>query len=391
MKQQPIIFTCNSAFGVANFRGGVIRALASRGHKVVVVAPPDEVQQARLQALGAEFEPWAVSGQGAGALGEWRALRALLAIYRRQRPALCFHFTIKAVIYGAMACRRLGLPCISVITGLGYVFLNRSWISSVARLLYRRTLAWSREIWFLNEDDRQTFERSALVGDVPVHMLPGEGIDLQHFQGPPLAASAAESGGRCFLMVARLLVDKGVNEFVEAARLVRAQRPSTRFQLLGPAGADNPSAIPLERVRAWQEEGIIEYLGVAADVRPALMAADCVVLPSYREGIPRSLLEAAALQRPLITTDVPGCRELVLNGVTGLLCRVQDAGDLARQMLHIDSLPAAELSAMGQRGRALMAERYDERIVIGLYLEALARHLGARTARSAHGPRADTP
>ncbi len=391
MNKPPIVFTCNSAFGVANFRGGVIRALVRAGHRVVVVAPPDAEQQARLLALGAQFEPWEVSGQGAGIIGEWQALRSLMAIYRKLRPALCFHFTIKAVIYGAMACRKLGLPCISVITGLGYVFLNNSWISSVARLLYRRTLAWSREIWFLNEDDRLTFERSALIGNVPVYMLPGEGIDLEHFQGPPLATGTQHGSGRCFLMVARLLVDKGVNEFVEAARRVRAERPAARFQLLGPAGADNPSAIPIERVQAWHREGVIDYLGVASDVRPALTAADCVVLPSYREGLPRSLLEAAALQRPVITTDVPGCRELVLDGISGLLCQPQDAEDLAQQMLRIDGLPATELSAMGTRGRTLMAERYDERIVIALYLEALDRHLEIPTPRAETSPPTDRP
>lgn len=375
MSAPPIVFTCNSAFGVANFRGGVIRALVQSGHRVVVVAPPDAGQQARLQALGATFEPWPVSGRGASVASEWAAVRTLTAIYRRLRPSLCFHFTVKAVIYGAMACRRLHLPCISVVTGLGYVFLNASWVSVTARLLYRRTLAWSREIWFLNDDDRQTFQRLALVGDVPIHMLPGEGIDLEHFQGPALTTVGTESS-RCFLMVARLLVDKGVHEFVAAARQVSVARPGTRFQLLGPADTENPSAITMQQVQAWQYEGVIEYLGVAADTRPALAAADCVVLPSYREGLPRSLLEAAAMQRPLITTNVPGCREVVLDGASGLLCTVQNAGELAEKMLVMNDLPAATLAAMGVRGRAWVAERYDERIVIALYHNALERHLG---------------
>jgi glycosyltransferase involved in cell wall biosynthesis len=379
MSAPPIVFTCNSAFGVANFRGGVIRALVQRGHRIVVVAPSDAVQEARLRALGAEFEPWAVSGRGASIASEWASVRSLTAVYRRLQPALCFHFTIKAVIYGAIACRRLRVPGISVITGLGYVFLNASWVSRVARLLYRRTLAWSHEIWFLNDDDRDTFQRLDLIGILPTRMLPGEGIDLLHFSAPRLAADGVVAG-RTFLMVARLLRDKGVVEFVEAARQVRVARPGTRFVLLGPAGADNPSAISVEQVRTWQDEGVIEYLGVADDVRSAVAQADCVVLPSYREGMPRTLLEAAAMQRPLIATDVPGCRQPVIDGESGLLCKPRDAADLATKMIFIADLPPQALANMGVRGRGLMEERFDERIVIGYYLDALARCIGHRAA-----------
>jgi len=374
MTTAPIVFTCNSAFGVANFRGGVIRALVHKGYRVAVVAPADATQEARLRALGAEFVAWAVSGRGASLVNECDSVRELIAIYQRLRPALCFHFTIKAVIYGAIACRWLHLPGISVITGLGYVFLNSSWVSWAARILYRQTLAWSHEIWFLNDDDRETFVRLELVGSLPVRMLPGEGINLQHFCAPRQAPGEG-SAGRTFLMVARLLRDKGVLEFVEAARRVRAARPGTRFLLLGPAGADNPSAISVEQVRAWQDEGVIEYLGVAEDVRPTLAKADCVVLPSYREGIPRSLLEAAAMQRPLIATDVPGCRQPVIEGESGLLCRPRDAGDLAQKMIAITDLSPQALRDMGACGRALMEQRFDEKIVIGHYTDALARIL----------------
>jgi glycosyltransferase involved in cell wall biosynthesis len=364
-----VAFCCNTAFAIANFRGGVIRALVRQGHRVVVVAPEDSYV-ATLRDLGAEFVPWKVTGRGCDPLAEGRALRDLVRIYRALRPDLAFHFTIKSVIYGAVAGRLSNVPVISVITGLGYVFLNENGVSAITRTLYRLTLGWSREVWFLNDDDRETFQRIGLLRGAPVRVLPGEGIDVRHFAPAPLPC--AEAGGKTFLMVGRLLRDKGVMEFVEAARLVRRDLPGTRFQLLGAADADNPSAISGRQVDAWVAEGWVEYLGVALDVRPVIAGADCVVLPSYREGVPRTLLEAASMGRPLVATDVPGCRDVVLPGESGLLCRARDAQDLAKQMRTIASMGPSALEAFGRRGRQLVTERFDEEVVREIYFEAIS-------------------
>lgn len=365
-----VALSCNSAFGVANFRTGIIRAILAEGHRVVVVARSDEYTPA-IRALGAEFFDWQVSGRSTGPGAELRSIAALIAIYREVRPDLAFHFTIKAVIYGAIAGKLLGIPFISLITGLGYVFLNDTWASRVSRALYRRTLRWSREVWFLNDEDRLTFERLNLLRPAQARMLPGEGIDMEYFAAAMRERDPAEPPA--FLMIARLLRDKGVYEYIDAARIVHASGRPARFLLLGAADADNPSAIGRAQVDEWHREGVIEYLGTTPDVRPSIRSADCVVLPSYREGAPRVLLEAASMERPVVTTDVPGCRDMVVDAQTGFLCKARNAADLARQMMCIMDLDPERLRTMGRKARELVAERYDERIVIEHYRHALER------------------
>lgn len=375
MKPLTIALCCNSSFGVANFRAGVIRALRAQGHRVVVIAPEDEYSHHFAQ-LGAEYVPWQLSGRGTGLLHELRAVRQLAAIYQDVRPDIAFHYTIKAVLYGALASKHAGSATISIITGLGYVFLNHSLASRIAKMLYRLTLRWSDEIWFLNADDREQFDREGLLHGGTVRLLPGEGVDMVHFD----AAPDLPPGPPVFLLVARLLRDKGVHEFVEAAALVKRQCPSARFQLLGAADADNPNAVGHAQVQQWLAEGTVEYLGTATDVRPAILKAHCIVLPSYREGVPRSLLEAAAMRRPVVATDVPGCRDVVQDGVTGLLCEARNAPDLAAKMLRIAQSDRSQLLAMGDAGRAMVARQFDERIIIGAYLATLGRFASARVA-----------
>jgi glycosyltransferase involved in cell wall biosynthesis len=370
MTRLTIVFCCNTAFGILNFRAGVIRALLARGHRVVVVAPPDPYAE-RLSALGVEYIEWALSGSSMRLAAELRAVRALIRIYREVRPDIAFHFTIKAVIYGAIAARCARVPFISVVTGLGYVFLNETWASKLSRALYRLTLGHSREVWFLNKDDRATFEAHGLVACSEGRLLPGEGVDMTHFAPVPVEPAAASS---CtFLMIGRLLRDKGVCEYVEAARSVLAARPHVRFVLVGPADSANPTAIGIEQVRRWESEGLVRYLGAVDDVRPAIAASTCVVLPSYREGTPRCLLEAASMERPVVATDVPGCRDVVIDGKTGLLCAPRDAKDLAAKLLAITAMSDAELRSMGERARRFVREAFDERLVIDEYLDALVR------------------
>ncbi|NTW32419.1 MAG: glycosyltransferase family 4 protein [Bacteroidetes bacterium] len=372
ISKKTLVFTCNTAFGIANFRSGVLCALKEKGHRVIVVAPPDSINEIRLKSIGVEFVPWFVSGKGVFIFSEIASILSLIKIYIKIHPSICFHFTIKAVIYGAIASKCTGHKFVSVITGLGYVFLNNSWISKVAQLLYRITLKFSSEIWFLNKDDQQVFYKLKLTSDIPSIILPGEGINLQLFS-PENTISNNQNINYTFLLIARLLRDKGIYEFVEAARIVLRNNPNTRFQLLGEVGSDNPSSIGIDQVKNWCDEGIVEYLGVTNDVREAIGKADCIVLPSYREGIPRCLMEAAAMQKPLITTDVPGCKDVVINGKTGWLCKSKDENDLAKKMIMIINTPKDRLLNMGILGRELMKKCFDEKIVIDLYIKAVNR------------------
>lgn len=367
-----IVFSGNTAWGMWNFRGRVLAHFVERGFRVSVLAPYDEVWSARLRELGCEVYDLPVAAKGTNPLTDLGLYARFVRLFRQLRPDASITYTIKPNIYGSMAAQRLGIPYLPVTTGLGYVFLKRGLVSAVAKGLYRLAFRRARRVWFLNSDDVSTFRRSGLVAADRVEQLPGEGVDLAHFA----LTDVPEGPGVTFLLVGRMLTDKGVREFVEAAGYVRQHHPEARFQLLGAVWRDNPAAISAEQLEAWQRTGAVECLGATSDVRPYVAAADCVVLPSYREGVPCTLMEAAAMGRPLVATDVPGCREVVQDGVNGYLCRTKDARSLAEAMTRMLELPAEERRAMGLRGRRLMEERFDVRLIVQRYDEAVARLVG---------------
>ncbi|HVE10934.1 MAG TPA: glycosyltransferase family 4 protein [Paraburkholderia sp.] len=366
-----VSLVCNTSFAIYTYRQGLIRELVARGVAVTVIAPRDRTTEL-LIAMGCQWIELAVASKGTNPRDDLRTLWQLYRLYRRIRPHVVFHYTIKPNIYGSIAARLAGVDSVAVTTGLGYVFIQQSRAAQVAKKLYRFAFRFPREVWFLNRDDQAAFiEQNLLVHRERARLLHGEGVDLEQFTPVPLPHQLAAPGGYTFILIGRLLWDKGVGEYVEAARRLRARYPHARFQLLGPAGVDNPSAITLAEIDAWQREGVIDYLGEAHDVRPAIAAADCVVLPSYREGVPRTLMEAAAMGRPCVATDVPGCREVVEHGVNGLLCEVRNVESLAAQLARMLDLSDAERQRMGQRGRQKVAAEFDERAVVERYKDLL--------------------
>jgi glycosyltransferase involved in cell wall biosynthesis len=364
-----IAMVCNSSWALSNFRGSIIRALVKKGKRVVALVP-EGVGTSKLEALGAEVHRVPISAKGINPISDlWLLVRLVLA-YRAIKPNLIFHYTIKPNIYGSLAARSLGIKSIAVVTGLGFVFLNRRFSSFVAKMLYRASLSNASEVWFLNREDGETFVKLGLAKSEACRWLPGEGVDTNHFQP---TNSERVAGPFRFLLAARLLWDKGVAEYVSAATQLKARYPEVRFLMLGEEDARNPSAIGAIQMRTWQEQGSVEYLGVANDVRSSLEYADCVVLPSYREGLSRILLEASAMGRPAIASDVPGCREIVRDGSTGYLCKVRDAVDLAAKMECMIRSSQLERARMGAEGRRWVVEQFDDRIVIARYLEAVAQ------------------
>jgi len=367
---QPKLIICiNTAWNLFNFRAGLIRALVAQGYEVVAVAPFDEYAK-RLAALGCRFVALPMDNQGTNpwrdAVLLWRFWRLL----RRERPAAFLGYTIKPNIYGSMAAHALGIPVINNIAGLGAVFIRDGWLVRVVRGLYRAALKRSSKVFFQNEDDRRLFVDGGVVNPVLTGLLPGSGVDLTRYSPLGVGVCSSQRVFR-FLLIARMLRDKGVVEYVEAARLIRQDRVDVEFCLLGFLDVQNPAAISRAEMDAWVAAGDVRYLGVSDDVRIEIAAADCIVLPSYREGTPRSLLEAAAMGKPIITTDAVGCREAVDDGVNGFLCKVGDAEDLARHMKKMLDLVPAQRAIMGGAGRRKMEQQFDERIVIERYLEAL--------------------
>lgn len=367
-ERKTVVFCCNSLLALLNFRGRAIEALAREGHRVILVAHPDAPVE-RAAALGAEFVTWRLAARGVHPGREALAFLALRRIYRALLPDIAFHFTIKPVIYGALVARLAGVRCISVVTGTGYLFLTRPWRKRMAVLLYRLTIRRSREVWFLNADDRALFAAARITSGLAVRTLPGEGVELERFARAPLPDSA---GRFVFLMIARLVQDKGVVEFAAAARQVQAIDPGATFRLLGPYYTGNAMSIPPAVVEAWSKAGWVDYLGATDDVRPAIAASHCVVLPSYGEGMPRVLMEAAAMGRPAIASDVTGCRDVVVEGSTGMLCEARNPDALAAACLRMLSLPREDIEAMSDRAHRLAAERFDDRLVIAIYRSVVA-------------------
>ncbi len=359
----------NTAWSIYNYRHGVLQALRQAGVGVTVIAPRDRTF-APLAALGVRCIELPVASKGTNPLEDLRTLFTLYRLYRRLAPDLVFHYTIKPNIYGSIAAALAGVRSIAVTTGLGYVFIQHSAAARIAKRLYRFAFRFPREVWFLNRDDLDAFHgEDLLVHPERAQLLRGEGIDLSTYA--PATAATEDKASVDFILIGRLLRDKGVGEYVEAAAALRARYPQARFKLLGPVGVANPSAISQAEVDAWQAQGHIEYLGEAHDVRPFIAAADCVVLPSYREGVPRTLLEASSMARPIVATDVPGCRDVVDDGETGLLCRARDAGDLAAKMAAILEMDAPARRQMGEQGRRKMIAEFDEVHVIERYFETL--------------------
>lgn len=363
-----VLITVNAAWNIWNFRRSLVATLIAAGHRVTVLAPPDGTV-AELERAGCRFLPLEMDVRGLNPLSDLALMRRFRAIFRRERPDVVLGFTIKNNIFGAMAARAAGVPFIPNVTGLGTAFLSGGLLQRVAETLYRRAFGRVPVVFFQNDEDRDLFVGRGLVRAGQAQVLPGSGIDLDRFRFEPMPQNGI--GSPVFLMVARLLRDKGVLEFVEAARRIRAERPMVRFQLLGPAGAENRSAIPVDDVQAWVAEGCVEYLGTKEDVRPYLRAADCVVLPSYREGAPRTLIEASALGRPVIATDVPGCRDVVEEGVTGFLCTVRSAESLTDAMRRYLDLSDAARAGMGAAARRKMERDYDEAHVLRAYMAAI--------------------
>lgn len=375
MRPRTIVIAANAAWNLVNFRAGLITALRADGWDVVAAAPADPVAEAALGRLGARFAPVPIDSKGVSPRRDLATGLAFARMFKRERPACFLGYTVKPNVYGSVAARIRGVPTINNISGLGTAFIARTWLTPVVERLYRIGLAAAGRVFFQNAEDRDMFVARRLVRAARTQVLPGSGIDLAAFAPRP-APDPEEPDALTFLLIARMVRDKGVVEYAEAARRLKALHPRWRFRMVGFLDVENRTAIDRATVEGWVAAGDVLFDGPASDVRPHIAAADCVVLPSYREGTSRVLLEAAAMARPLVATDVPGCREVVEDGVNGFLCAPRDAGSLAGAMERIGAAGAAGRARMGAAGRAKVERDYDERIVIDAYreaIEALAR------------------
>lgn len=362
-KKIHIVFSGNTAWGMYTFRGKMLNHFA-RKVKVTVIAPHDDVYSKKLKELGCHVVDIDIQAKGKNPLVDFLLTLKYLKLFRRLKPDLSITYTIKPNIYASIAARVLGIPFFPVTTGLGYVFLHKNLTSMVAKGLYKLAFHKAKQVWFLNTDDMEMFKKSGLVAEDRIRLLHGEGIDTKSFS---LTSLSEGSGAFKFLLFGRMLADKGLYEYVDAARIVKKKCPSVEFLLLGPLWKENPTAISEKQLSRWSSEGLVNYLGATDDVREFVRQADCVVLPSYREGIPFSLMEGASMGRPLIATDIPGCRDVVIDGKTGYLCEVKDAKSLANAMGKMLALTPNQRKEMGLAGREYMVREFDIKQIIRQY------------------------
>ncbi|MFO0827465.1 MAG: glycosyltransferase family 4 protein [Phycisphaerales bacterium] len=362
---------------VIKFRGPLIAELVRRGHRVDVCVPaPDEALHdtvlRELRALGANWIDVPLDRTGTNPRNEWRVRQFFRGYFREQRYDVVLAYNPKPIFHAVPAAKAAGVPTVgAMVTGLGFAFsgatLKARLLGAVARHLYRVAIRAADVVFFQNPDDRATFVDAGLIEpDKRVEMISGSGVDTAHYAASPVPPT---TDAPVFLMIARLLRDKGVVEFADAARIVRREFPRARFRIVGWIDS-NPAAISQEEFDAWIREGVIEYAGRMDDVRGELAQSSAFVLPSYREGTPKSVLEAMSVGRAILTTDAPGCRETVIEGENGYLVPVRDAKALADACIELCQKPEL-FQRLGARSRAYAESRFDSRTVNAQILKAL--------------------
>lgn len=361
-----IAIVLNTSWNIYNFRMSFIRSLIAEGHEVHTIAPIDDYTL-RLEKAGCIHHNVRMDSRGANPVRDFGLIIEFYSIYRRLKPDVILHYTIKPNIYGTLAASMLKIPVINNVCGLGTVFLKKGVVSLVALKLYRWAFRYPKKVFFQNSDDRKLFLEKGLVPAAIADLIPGSGVDLRRFAPAP----SAKNEKFTFLMISRLITDKGVLEFIDAVKQLKAKGVDAKFQILGPKDPRHKRGIQLKIIDEWIHAGLVEYLGMTDDVRQYINKADCVVLASYREGTPRTLLEAASSAKPIVATDVPGCHHVVVNNYNGLLCKMKDANDLAEKMETMVQLDETKLKEMGNNGRRKMELEYSEDVVISKYIAAI--------------------
>lgn len=361
-----IAIAINTSWNIYNFRKGLIKRLLDRGDEVVAIAPRDEYTD-RLIKMGCGFRYLTISSSGMNPVKDVMLMGSLRSILKEEKPDILLTYTIKPNIYGSIVAGHLGIPCICNVSGLGTVFLWKGSVKQLATRLYSFAFKRNRWVFFQNDEDREEFLRFVNLDRQKTSLLPGSGIDIARFQ--PVVTEPNQRP--VFLMIARLLVEKGVYDYIEAIKLLKAKGVDAEFRLIGGLDETHSRAIAKNELDEWISTGLIGYTGHLTDVRDAIALSDVVVLPSYREGTPRTLLEAGAMGRAMIATDVPGCRHVVNDGENGFLCKLKNPRDLAAKMKLYLSLSATERQQMSANARRSIVERFDEQLVIDQYLHKI--------------------
>lgn len=372
--KSKICLVSNTSWSIYNFRSGLIDLLLDMDCQVIVYAPRDD-STLLLENRGVQFFDAKIDSHGKSIIKDLAYILRFYLFLNKHRPNLIINYTIKPVIYGSLLARILNVPVLNIVTGMGIVFIRNNILTTVVKILYKIAFKNINKVFFLNSDDHNYFVKNELVKKEVCTVLPGEGVNVSKFY--PEALKSYEPTTINFVLIARILWEKGVGEYVEVARLAKKTMPNARFTLLGFVDTNNPRAITKNQIKSWNDEGAIEYLGSKMDVREVLRKSDCVVLPSYySEGLPRSLLEASAMAIPIITTNSVGCRDVVEDGMTGIICEPKSVNSLKVAIEKFYGLTYEERVAMGVAGRNKVILQFDEKIVLKIYKATITELLG---------------
>lgn len=374
-----ILFVNNNMFGLNIFRGDIIKKLKNEGYDIKTCSPIGEINM--LEEFGIPHFPIELEARGMNILKDLKYFYSLYKIYRKEKSDLIFHYTIKPNIYGTIAAKLNGIKSIAVLAGLGQMFSKNNIQAKIARGLYKFSLRFCEEVWLLNEDDREKVIELNIVHRNKTFVLPGEGVNTNKYM--PLSKLKKENKIK-FLMIARILWDKGFKEYAEVAKILKRKYNYLEFQLLGATAENDSMGVPLKVIESYLEDGTLNYLGTTNQVKEIIREVDCVVLPSfYREGMPMVLLEAASMEKVIITTDNVGCKDTVINGYNGFLCRVKSVEDLQEKIEKFLKLSNKDKKIMGQNSRILIKEKYDIEIIKNIYIEKIKKIIeGKKNERS---------
>jgi len=370
-----IVFSSNISWSIYNFRLKLLQSLQNDGHEIYAVASRDEYTE-KLINEGFNFEAIDLNNNATNPLKDLETIYTYYTIYKKINPDVICHNAIKPNIYGTIAAGILNIPVINNISGLGTLFIKKSFSTIIAKLLYRISQKRASKVFFQNDDDFQLFINNNLVSKEKCQVIPGSGVDTSRFipNDDPKEDSVFQ-----FLFIGRLIYDKGIREYIEAVKLLKNKFPNAVFNILGPLYENNSTAISKETLDAWiEDEGII-YLGQTDSVENVIGLVDCVVLPSYREGLSKVLIEASSMGLPIVTTNVPGCRDVVIDNETGFLCEVNNSRDLADKMGKVLLMSIEDRKEMGLKARKRAIAIFDEKIIIGHYKEAIQYIVNVRT------------
>ncbi|MFS1909684.1 glycosyltransferase family 4 protein [Vibrio sp. 10N.286.48.B7] len=365
---KTVVITANTSWYLYNFRKNTILAMLEQGYRVLAISPKDDYSQ-KLVELGAEFCHISIDQGGTNPIKDIATFFSFVGLYRSIRPKVVLNFTPKNNIYSTLAACVVDAKAVNNIAGLGMVFINENLTAKLARFLYKISQPKAHTIFFQNEEDKALFAKYNLAPLEITDRVPGSGADLSRF----IISPSKDDGAVRFLLIARMLYDKGIGHYVEAARELKGKYgDQVEFRLLGFLDVNNPSAVSKDDMQSWVDEGIVNYLGTSDSVEKDIAEVDCMVLPSfYREGVPKSLLEACAMGKPIVTTDNVGCRETVDNGSNGYLCEPRSTSSLVKKLELMINHTHQERLLMGEKSRIKVENEFDEQIVIKKYIQAV--------------------